>query len=195
MHPASTTGPTALALLDSATTGEWRWLDGVGVLFVVVLALIGSRRGTWWQLVRLLGLAATIAVARAVAPACAEWLASVFAGMEPRVAEGLAWTMLIGVGLLVVALVLRWTSPAEEEAPPQIGFLDRIGGAVAGGVSGALAHAALLLCLAHLAPPEWAQARVRGSHSQQFLATLGNGVPGLVDAQASRSLGIDPSRR
>lgn len=182
-----------LAVLDSLT--EWRWLDLVGVGFVVVVALVGSRHGTWWQLVRLLGLTATIAIARAVAPAFADTISGVFPGLDARVAEGLAWITLIGVGLLVVALLLRWTGGEAEEEPVPPGFLDRVGGAIAGGVSGALLHAALLLCLAHIAPPEWAQARVRGSHSQQFLATIGNGVPGLVDARASNTLGIENSTR
>lgn len=183
------------AFVETTSSAEWRWLDWIGVGLVVVIALVGARHGTWWQLVRLLGLAATIAVARALAPALAGTITGAFPGLDAHVAEGLAWIGLIGGGLLAVALVLRWTTGAPEGEPAPPGFLDRIGGAIAGGASGALLHAALLLCIAHVAPSEWAQARVRGSHSQQLLATLGNGVPGLVDARASDSLGLGNTAR
>jgi hypothetical protein len=98
----------AAPLLDSPPApGSLRWLDLVGLACVVVLALVGARRGLWWQSLRLLGLIAAVAVARAAAPRFAALLREVFGGLEARLSEGLAWALVFGCGLLVVALVGR----------------------------------------------------------------------------------------
>jgi uncharacterized membrane protein required for colicin V production len=181
---------TAFFAFESPTSSPLRWLDLFGLALVVLFAIVGARGGLWWQFLRLLGLVATIAVARAVAPRFAAVLRGVFEGLDARVSEGLAWSVLFGCGLLVVALVGRLGKTAAG-APEPLTWFDRAGGLCAGAVSGALLHAAFLLCLGHFAAPEWAAARVRGSHSQQWIAALGHGVPGLVDAHAARTLGVE----
>ncbi len=183
---------TAFFALATAEASPLRWLDLFGLALVVLFAIIGARGGLWWQFLRLLGLVATIAVARAVAPRFAAVLRGAFEGLDTRVSEGLAWSVLFGCGLLVVALVGRLGKSAAG-APEPLTWFDRLGGFCAGAVSGALVHAAFLLCLGHFAAPEWAAERLHGSHSQRWIAALGQGVPGLVDVHAAETLGVESS--
>jgi uncharacterized membrane protein required for colicin V production len=165
-------------------------LDLLGLAAVLLFLVLGFRGGLWWQLVRLLGLVATVAVARGFAPPLAAGLEDLFTDLAPRVASGLAWTAVLLAGLAIVALVGRIGGRAEDQGD-ELGLVDRVGGAVAGCLTGLVLHAALLLCLAHFGAPEWTGARVRGSHSQAFLQTLGRGIPGLVEPPAAHALGID----
>jgi uncharacterized membrane protein required for colicin V production len=161
---------------------------------VLLFAFIGMRGGLWWQLVRLLGLIASVAVARALAPHVASGLESVFEGLAPRTAEGLAWCLVLGVGMWIVAIVGRsgaTQGAAKDGGPAQgLSFVDRTGGAAAGALTGIVLHAALLLCIGNLAAPDWTQARLRGSHSRELVSTLGRGIPGLIDVHAAESLGL-----
>jgi len=183
---------TVFFALENSAASPLRWLDLVGLALVLLFAVVGARGGLWWQFLRLLGLVATIAVARAVAPRFAAVLRGAFEGLDTRVSEGLAWSVLFGCGLLVVALVGR-LGKAAAGAPEPLTWFDRLGGLCAGAVSGALVHAAFLLCLGHFAAPEWAAERLHGSHSQRWIAALGQGVPGLVDVHAAETLGVESS--
>jgi uncharacterized membrane protein required for colicin V production len=196
-----TGSPTHLALLlsslaqgdSSAPASPALWLDLVGLALVLGSALLGLRGGLWWQLVRLLGVVACVAVARAVAPALGASLEALFAGLDPRLAIGLAWVLVLLCGSIVVALVAR-VGVRAGAAFAELSWVDRAGGALAGAVAGVVMHAALLLCVGHLAAPDWAAARVRGSHSQQLVSALGRGIPGLLDARAAETLGVRAER-
>lgn len=190
----------ALAVVDATAPfpEDLRWFDLVGAALVLLFAFLGMRGGLWWQLVRLLGLVASVAVARAVAPRLASGLERLFEGLAPRTAEGLAWCLVLGAGLWLVAMVGRsgaTSGGAKDGASEPLSFVDRAGGAVAGALTGVVLHAALLLCIGNLAAPDWTQARMRGSHSLALVSTLGRGIPGLVDAHAAESLGIASETR
>src|SRR5262245_21627954 len=103
-------------------------LDLVGLAAVLLFLVLGFRGGLWWQLVRLLGLVATVAVARGFAPPVASGLENLFSALDPRVASGLAWTGILLAGFAIVALVGRVGSRAEA-AGVELGLVDRLGGA------------------------------------------------------------------
>jgi len=63
-------------------------LDIACLLIVLVSTWMGARRGTWWQFVRLLGLVATLSVARALAPRLSQGLVDVFSSLSPALANG-----------------------------------------------------------------------------------------------------------
>ena len=172
----------SFAFLQSAAPSGVRWLDFLGLAIVVLFGVLGAVRGLWWQLVRLLGLIAAIAVARALAPRLSPQLQDWFPALGPRVASGLMWTLLLLAGLLLVALIGRIGK--AEIAAAQLGGVDRVGGAVAGALSGMLIHAALLLCVCQIASRDWCDASVRGTHSQNLLDHLAHNIPHLVDEQA-----------
>ena len=170
-------------------SGGLRWLDLLGLGIVVLFLVLGAMRGLWWQLVRLLGLIAAVAVARALAPRLSPTVNEWFPLLGERVAHGLVWTFVFLTGLLLVALIGR-IGRAEIQGA-ELGGLDRIGGAVAGALSGILIHAALLLCLCQVGSREWCGTAVRGTQSRNLLDRLAHNIPHLVDDQAWA--GLDPA--
>jgi uncharacterized membrane protein required for colicin V production len=177
---------SSVLVQDSA---GFHWLDIVGLAIVVVFLVLGAMRGLWWQLVRLLGLIAAVAVARALAPRLSSTVSEWFPALGERVAHGLVWTVLLATGLLLVALIGR-IGRAEIQAA-ELGGLDRLGGAVAGALSGVLIHAALLLCLCQIGSREWCGSAVRGTQSRQLLDRIAHNIPRLVDDEAWA--GLDPA--
>jgi uncharacterized membrane protein required for colicin V production len=166
-----------------------RWLDLVGIGIVALFLVLGVMRGLWWQLVRLLGLIAAIAVARALAPRMSPQVLDWFPSLGPRVAHGFAWAIVFLAGMLLVALLGRLGKAGLESA--ELGGLDRLGGAVAGALSGVLVHAALLLCLCQIGSKDWCGDAVRGTQSRNLLDRLAHNIPHLVDDQAWA--GLDPA--
>lgn len=178
--------PLSLGGLNALEGLSVRWLDVLGLTIVVIFTVLGVRRGLWWQLVRLLGLVCALAVARAAAPWFGARIDAVFAGLGPRVANGLAWAAIFAAGLLAVALIGRIGRASLEAA--QLGWIDRIGGALAGAASGALVYAVVLVCLCQTLPEETLRQALRGSRSERVLAALERGIPAILDARAADSV-------
>jgi uncharacterized membrane protein required for colicin V production len=163
-----------------------RWIDVLGLALILSFLLVGLKHGLWWQLVRLAGIVASVAIARAVVPPIAPRFAAAFPDLDERVAGGIVWTAVILLGLLVVALVGRMGKETLEAV--QLGPIDRIGGAVAGALTGIFVHAAIVLCLCQLTRPDWSVQAVRGTASQQLIASMGRRVPLFLDAHAADTL-------
>ncbi len=163
------------------------WLDLVGLCLVGGFLILGAWHGLWWQLVRLLGLAAVIAVARAFVPQLSPLMAEALPGVDARLANGFLWLIVIAAGLAVVALVGKLGRASIEAV--HLGLVDRAGGAVAGFLCGALLHGALVLLLVLLGPADWSRGAVRGTVSHRLLGTLGDRVSLLHDAHAAEALG------
>jgi uncharacterized membrane protein required for colicin V production len=177
------------AILITQESDAWPWLDLVGLGIVILFLILGAMRGLWWQLIRLLGLIASIAVARALAPRLSPQILEWFPALGTRVAHGLVWSFLFLTGMLLVALIGRVGKAALEGA--QLGGIDRLGGAVAGALTGVLIHAALLLCLCQIGSTEWCGAAVRGTQSRNLLERLAHNIPHWVDDEAWA--GLDPA--
>lgn len=183
---ASAPMPSMNSHLPCVAALDLRWLDILGLAVVVYFTIVGTRRGLWWQVVRLLGIVASVAVARALAPRLAPRFAAAFPDLGERVAGGIVWTIVILLGLLVVALVGRIGKESTEAA--ELGPVDRIGGAVSGALTGVLVHAGLVLCLCQTAAHDWSVTAVRGTTSQRLVDSLGRRLPLFLDAHAAETL-------
>jgi uncharacterized membrane protein required for colicin V production len=183
--------PLAAPFTDAtASGGGVRWIDVIGLGLVVLFLALGALRGLWWQAVRLLGIVASVAVARAVAPRFSPRLAEGLPGLGSHAANGITWLFVLLIGLLAVAVVGRVGRSAIETA--QLGVLDRVGGAAAGVISGCVVHVAFLLVACQVASPEWKAERIEGTQSQALLATVERSLPVLIDARAAESLPGEP---
>ncbi len=171
-----------LALGDEAGTGGGiAWLDVASLVLVLLCLVLGARRGTWWQLVRLLGLIATLSVARAIAPRFSQGLTNLM-GFTPQMANGILWSTILVLGLILVALVGRIGKLMMEGG--EMSALDRAGGALLGGIGGLLLLAGLLVCTTQIASPGWSERNLRSTHTQGVLNALARGIPGALDPLA-----------
>ena len=163
-----------------------RWIDLLGLAVLTLFLALGAMRGLWWQIVRLLGILASVSVARALAPRLSPHLSSLLPGLSPLLANGLAWLALLIACMIVVSMIGRLGHATLEAA--QLGTFDRVGGAVAGFASGILVHAVILLCLCQVATNAWTVAAVRGTRSQGLLDVVADHFPMLLDSRAAESV-------
>jgi uncharacterized membrane protein required for colicin V production len=180
LHPLL---PANVPPLDAGGVGL---VDLLGIGLVVLFLALGALRGLWWQVVRLLGIVASVAVARAVAPRFSPVLAEGLPGLGAHAANGITWLFVLLIGLLAVAIVGRVGRATLQAA--QLGAFDRVGGAAAGALSGGLVHVAFLLVACQIASPAWKEARLEGTQSQALLDRVGEKLPILLDARAAESM-------
>ena len=162
------------------------WIDIVGLSLLGGLALLGFIRGLWWQVVRLLGLAAAVVCARGLTPTLAPRVSEWFPDMPERLGQGLVWFGLFVAGLVVVSLFGLIGKKSLEVM--QLGLADRLGGALAGVVTAIVVHAAFLVLLLHLGPEEWTQDAMRDARSRALLDSVARKVPLVVDAGTAERL-------
>lgn len=165
-----------------------RWVDQVGLFLVLCFILLGIWRGLWWQVIRLVGVVASVVLARSLAPRFVPSVEAAFpefAEMSAGVAYGVVWTALFLAGL-VVASVLGMLGKRALQAM-QLGLVDRAGGAVAGAATGVLVHCALLVVLGQTAPA-FSERTLEGSRSAFLLSALSQKAHLLVDAQAAERM-------
>lgn len=147
------------------------WIDTAGLVLVGVMLLLGALHGLWWQVIRLVGLAGAVLLARAVAPRLAAALASFTPEVPERILDGSAWLVLFLCGLAAAtglgALGRRLLSTLR------LGLVDRAGGALAGILTGVLVHLALVAAVCQLAPADWVSRNVGGSRSESALSAVG----------------------
>ena len=178
--------PTAADLAALTSLGGLRAIDIAGIALIAAFLLLGARRGLWWQVVRLLGVVAAFSTARAVAPRLAGTFAGWLPELDARVAEGLAWTVVLALALVAVAAVGRLGKRGIDAA--MLGGLDRLGGAFAGAVQGACLWIAVLFVLVHLAPRSWTRTTLAGSRTERVVGALERRVPALFDPSTRSAL-------
>src|SRR5258708_2333206 len=83
------------------------WIDLLGLAVLTLFFVLGAVRGLWWQLIRLLGIVASVSVARALAPRLSPHLASLLPGLSPLFANGLAWLAILIACMIVVSMIGR----------------------------------------------------------------------------------------
>ncbi len=162
------------------------WLDVVGAVLIGGGALLGFWRGLWWQVVRLLGVVGAIGLARAATPLVWERLATFFPSLPERLAHGLTWFALFVAGLVVASLLGLIGKKSLEIM--QLGLADRMGGALAGLLTGAAVQTALVVGLLHFAPRAFSNEALDGTTSASLFDALGDRVPLVVDEEAARNL-------
>lgn len=148
------------------------WIDGAGLVLVVVMLLLGALRGLWWQVMRLLGLLGAIVLANALAPRLSPHVAERLTDLPPNLLHGALWIAFFLAGLAVAALF--GIAGRKLLATLKLGLVDRAGGALAGIATGALIHLPLVALIIQLAPPEWTAQHVGGSISASALDVLGS---------------------
>lgn len=145
------------------------WIDLVGLGLLGLFGLLGAFRGLWWQVIRLLGLAAAVAVARALAPRFGPSFQRASELPEP-VANGIVWLLLF-LGVLLAASLLGTVGKRTLEAV-RLGPVDRFGGLVAGLLTALVLHAAFLVALSYLGPTVWASESLQQAESRKLLQSV-----------------------
>ena len=155
------------------------WIDQVGLGLLAVFLVLGAFRGLWWQIVRLLGVVLAVYGARALAPRWVGDMQSRF-DLSEGPAYGLTWFTIFVLGLIVAALLGRLGKKALDAM--QLGPVDRLGGAMAGALTGLMLHGALLFLLTGLGTTAWSTQTLAGSKSERLLDAVSNRWPLFVDA-------------
>jgi len=171
--------PIAFLQVDVAQLGDritgLRWIDTVGLALVGGFLLLGAWRGLWWQVFRLVGVVAAVAVARAVTPRLAPVFEQNLPELDPRVAYGITWVILFVAVLFAAALIGRLGKKSLQAM--QLSTVDRLGGAVAGGVTGALMHLALVVVIDNFAGMDWSQHTLADTYSKAATDAIGAQLP------------------
>jgi len=173
---------------DAAEAGfHLSWIDWAGVGFGGIFTLLGILRGLWWQVIRLVGLVCSVALARTFS---APWGAALenSSNLSGEVAVGVVWVGLFLIGIVITAVL--GTIGKKSLKAMQLGMLDRFGGLLAGLTTGLLLHLAWLVVLAHLGPQPWTAKQLEGTYSRSLLQTVTTRYPVLTqkNTEASDSL-------
>jgi len=182
-----------LALQDAvpaeAASNGIAWIDQVGLGLVGLFLILGIWRGLWWQVIRLLGVVAAVALARSLTP---RFSAAVEEATEfsAELSHGLVWFGLFLAGLIVASLLGMIGKKALEAM--QLGLVDRAGGAFAGALTGLLLHSVVLVVICGLGTDTWSAGAIEGTRSAILLDTLSRKAPLLLDSYAAERLPLPP---
>lgn len=166
--------------------GSFAWIDLVGLGLFAAFALLGFARGLWWQVIRLIGIVVAVLVARAASPQVAPWIQEQWPSLSLRVAHGAGW-LAVFLAAMVAATLLGFLGRRLLEAM-KLGLADRVGGAVAGSVTGVLIHLALLIGICQLASESFVRSSVSGTYSEKLVDTLGARWPVALASEAGAEL-------
>ncbi len=154
-------------------------VDGAGLLIVGLFAILGLFRGLWWQVIRLLGLLGAALLARGLAPHLAGGLEDRLDTFDPRLIHGVLWLVTFIAGIAAFAALGRFGRKALSAM--KLGTLDRLGGCLAGAVTGLIVHAALVAGLLQVGSDTWAAESVLGTRSGALVEILTNELPLLYE--------------
>lgn len=169
----------------SALFGDTPWIDLVGLAIVFTFFALGIRRGLVWQVTRLIGMLLAVTIARSISPEFVPHFEEVLS-LPAKACQGIVWFLVFMATLIVTALVGMVGRRALEAV--QLGAMDRMGGGMAGAVTGVIVHCVLLIMLTSLSTAEWASHTLRGSASASMLDNLSRKSHLLLDAQAAERI-------
>jgi uncharacterized membrane protein required for colicin V production len=161
-------------------------LDLLGLGIVVILLVIGLATGLWWQVIRLLGLLASVALARLLAPPIAAMASERWPELGSRLGHGIAWVTVFVAALGAAALLGRLGQRFLETL--QLDLPNRLGGGLVGALTGVLLYVAMLVTLVQLAPEAFVGRAFAGSVSERVVDAVGTRFPLIVDARAADEL-------
>ena len=153
----------------TSQVGQLHWIDQVGLGVTAVFLLLGAWRGLWWQVVRLLGLAAAVAIARWVGPVWGEDIHA-WADLPLDVALGLGWSssfLLTLIGAAFLGMLGDRTIEAMK-----LSLFNRALGAVVGAATGLLLHCAGVWACAYFAGETWRAETLEVTRTSQLTAEL-----------------------
>ncbi len=159
------------------------WIDMVGLGLVGLFLVLGLVRGLWWQVIRLLGVATAVGLARVLSPRLTPTVAESFPELSASITYGLVWFALFVSGLVVASLLGLIGKRALEAM--QLGIVDRVGGGLAGVVTGLLFHSAVLVVLCGLGSDGWTERTMEGTKSALLLDTLTRRAPLIMHVEAA----------
>ncbi|MEX1023801.1 MAG: CvpA family protein [Planctomycetota bacterium] len=163
------------------------WLDTVGLAAIGLLIVLGVVRGLWWQVVRLIGVVAAVAVARTWDQDLMLLLTERWNELEPRIALGLGWLLLFLAALTLATLLGRLG--AGLLSAMQLGLANRVAGGLVGAATGLLLHVTLLVALCQLAPTPFLLEHVAGTWSEGLVHALAVERRVVLGAESGASLG------
>ncbi len=171
--------------MDSSSL-DLAWVDIVGLVVLGIMFVLGAFRGLWWQVIRLLGIAGAVLLARALSPPLAPVLQETFPQLDSRVSSGAVWLTVFILGL--AAATLLGVLGRKLLTTMQLGLADRAGGALAGLFTGALVHIAFVATACQLAPETWVSNNFGETYSEQALEVAGSQWELIVGPDARREL-------
>lgn len=174
-----------MAAIDIAGS-SWPAIDLLGLGLLAGLGLLGFARGLWWQVFRFVGLAAAVLAARSLAPLCEGRLMAALPDLDLRLAHGIAWVAVFLAGLGLAALAGMLGKHSLDAL--QLGLVDRIGGLVAGLVTGLVLHAVIVLGALQFRSTDFCRAHVADSRSAALARVLIDEWPLLVDGDTGAAL-------
>ena len=163
------------AIIESAS--NLHWLDITGLCVAVLFLALGFWRGLWWQVVRLLGIAAAVGVARWVGPVWGEDMAA-WVGINATVASGLGWFCAFLLTLIGAAFLGTVGSSTIEAM--KLSLINRVLGGLAGLATGLLLHAALSMVGSLFASEGWRSATFPATYSGRLVGSLTQRWPVLM---------------
>jgi membrane protein required for colicin V production len=161
-------------------------LDLVGALVLLLFLVLGFVRGFVGQAARLIAIVLGFLLARALAPRFAPVVVELAPGAGPGVATGVAYAGVFLLVLLATALVALLVKKAVQTL--HLGFLDRLGGAAMGLLTGAVLHFALLVCVILFAREERLATLERDSRSLRAAVVLAQMVSPALPPEARRRI-------
>lgn len=161
------------------------WIDVLGLVIVSVFLILGVRHGLVWQVTRLIGMLIAVTIARSVSPEFVPQVEAALA-LPTRACQGIVWFLVFSATLIVTAMIGMVGRRALEAV--HLGPMDRMGGGVAGAVTGVIVHCALLVLLTSVGSTSWASKTFRGSASASMLDSLSRKSHLLLDAQAAERI-------
>ena len=165
----------------SALFSSTPWIDIVGLGIVAFFLIRGLTTGLIWQIALLVGVGISITVARKFAPEFSPKVQEI-TDLPLQACQGLVWFTVFAVTLIIAALLGKLGQKTLEAV--QLGAMDRMGGALAGALTGAIVHCALLILLSAVGTTNWTDDMLEGSASA--IPALPRMVPTVSPPATSR---------
>lgn len=181
----ASTGEEAASGGLSALFSSTPWIDIVGLGIVAFFLIRGLTTGLIWQIALLVGVGISITVARKFAPEFSPKVQEI-TDLPLQACQGIVWFMIFAGTLMTAAFIGKFARNAVEAA--QLGPLDRLGGALAGTLTGAIVHCALLVLLSSIGTEGWTVKTFKGSASASMLDNLSRKQHLLLDAEAAERI-------
>lgn len=161
------------------------WIDVLGLTVVTLFFILGIRHGLVWQVTRLIGMLVAVTLARSLSPEFVPAVESAL-NLPTKACQGIVWFLVFLATLLVTGLIGMVGRRALEAV--HLGPMDRMGGGLAGAVTGVIVHCALLVLLSSVGTTAWATHTFKGSASASMLDSLSRKSHLLLDAQAAERI-------
>lgn len=179
--PATAAPASGIGSIFSGTP----WIDVVGLSVVTLFFILGIRHGLVWQVTRLIGMLVAVTLARSLSPEFVPHVETAL-NLPTKACQGIVWFLVFLATLLVTAMIGMVGRRALEAV--HLGPMDRMGGGLAGAVTGVIVHCALLVLLSSVGTTAWATHTFKGSASASMLDSLSRKSHLLLDAQAAERI-------